>query len=239
MSNPELNEFFGTLSQTINGLNQLGYTFDFNIQEDCLVCQQNGMVLSPDDFHIDKVYRFEGDADPDYQSILYAISSEKFGIKGTLVNGYGISAEEMPSKLIAKLQTHPDIVRSTQATRDIVFNGPIQEMNLPELILQLISESSWKTGDRNSITIFKSPTMRVVLMGMHEKAVLKPHKAKGVISVQVLEGQINFTTDDQNFVLDKGHMIALHENCTHGIIALKQSFFLLTLAMNTNSNSLS
>lgn len=236
MNNQELNESFGTLSETINGLIQLGYTFDFNIQEECLVCRQNNMVLSPDDFHIDKVYRFEGDADPDYQSILFAISSEKFGVKGTLVNGYGISAEEMPSKLIEKLRTHATPFLSAHIAGDRVLNGPMLEMNLSELILQLKSENSWKAGDRNSITIFKSPTMRIVLMGMRENAILKPHKAKGVISVQVLEGEINFTTDTQDVLLNREHMVALQENYMHGIVARKDSFFLLTLAMNATAN---
>ena len=64
------------------------------------------MILSPVDFKIDKVYRFEGATNPDDQSILYAISSSKFGTKGLLVNGYGISSEETTSTLIEKLKTH-------------------------------------------------------------------------------------------------------------------------------------
>jgi hypothetical protein len=108
MNNNELNESFGTLSETINGLVKLGYTHDFNIKEDCIVCPNTNIPLSPEEFHIDHVYRFEGDSDPEYQSILYAISSKKHNLKGTLVNGYGISADEATSRLIEKLKTHGD-----------------------------------------------------------------------------------------------------------------------------------
>lgn len=101
-----MNEDFGTLSETISGLILLGYSHDFNIQDECLVCHQSNATLSPEDFQIDKIYRFEGISDPDDQSILYAISSLKFNIKGVLVNGYGISSDEKTSKLIAKLQTN-------------------------------------------------------------------------------------------------------------------------------------
>lgn len=101
-----MNESFGTLSETINGLIKLGYTHDFNIRDECIVCYQTNLILSPDDFQIDKVYRFEGASDPDDQSILYAISSEKYEIKGTLVNGYGISSDEVSSKLVEKLKTN-------------------------------------------------------------------------------------------------------------------------------------
>lgn len=101
-----INESFGTLSETINGLIGIGYTHDFNVQEECLVCRQNNTSLSPEDFQIDKVYRFEGASNPDDQSILYAISSLKFDMKGTLVNGYGISSDEATSKIIERLQTN-------------------------------------------------------------------------------------------------------------------------------------
>lgn len=106
MKKIELKDNYGTLSQTINALIALGYSHDFNINEDCLLCHKSNTALSPEEFQIDKVYRFEGDSDPDYQSILYAISSPAFGIKGTLVNGYGISSEEISSKMIEKLRTH-------------------------------------------------------------------------------------------------------------------------------------
>ena len=36
MNNESLNESFGTLSETINGLIELGYNHDFNVSEECL-----------------------------------------------------------------------------------------------------------------------------------------------------------------------------------------------------------
>ncbi len=104
-----MKESYGTLSETINGLKREGYTLDFNIYEEYLGCHQADMILSPDDFEIDKVYRFEGESNPDDESILYAISSSKFNVKGLLVNGYGISSDNVSDVLIAKLKTHPDI----------------------------------------------------------------------------------------------------------------------------------
>ena len=64
-------------------------------------------TLSPDDFEIDKLYRFEGASNPDNQSILYAISSPTPGLKGVLENGCGIAADSDTNKLIEKLNTHP------------------------------------------------------------------------------------------------------------------------------------
>lgn len=106
MNTYNLKESYGTLSQTIHALIGLGYTHDFNLQNDCIICHKINKVLPPDEFQLDKVYRFEGDADPDYQSILYAISSPSHGIKGLLVNGYGISSDDLSAKMIEKLNPH-------------------------------------------------------------------------------------------------------------------------------------
>lgn len=106
MNTDILKESFGTLSETINGLIKLGYIHDFNIHEECIVCHQANVKLLPSEFQIDKVYRFEGESNPDDQSVLYAISSPKFDYKGTLVNGYGISSDEETSKVIERLLTN-------------------------------------------------------------------------------------------------------------------------------------
>jgi hypothetical protein len=106
MKEIHLPESFETLSETINGLIALGYTHDFNIHQECLICHQTKTTLQPEDFQIDRVYRFEGATNPEDQSILYAISSTKFEMKGLLVNGYGLSFDEQTSKLVEKLRTH-------------------------------------------------------------------------------------------------------------------------------------
>ena len=113
-----------------------------------------------------------------------------------------------------------------------VLDAALVEMDLYRRIAQMKNESTWKESNHNAITLFKSAGMRIVLMGMHEHAELKPHKANGVISVQVLEGKINFITEHRTSVVEKGQMIALHENSTHSVVALAETFFLLTLAMD-------
>src|SRR5665647_2004534 len=103
-----MKESYGTLSETINGLKKDGYVLDFNVRRERIVCHQTNTELLPEDFEIDKVFRFEGASNPDDQSVLYAISSSKFDVKGVLVNGYGISADAATDAIIAKLKTHPE-----------------------------------------------------------------------------------------------------------------------------------
>ncbi|GGH15193.1 hypothetical protein GCM10011418_16720 [Sphingobacterium alkalisoli] len=239
MREKELNESFGTLSETINGLAKLGYTHDFNIKEECIVCHTANITLSPDDFEIDHVYRFEGDSDPEYQSILYAISSVKFNIKGTLVNGYGISSDETTTKLIEKLEI-PHVRNSMEnkpndstvnPSDGSILDNPLMEIDLQAFIKQAKNEATWADKGRHSAILFKSDTMRIMLMGLHKNAELKPHKANGVISVQVLEGGIEFTAGNQSVQLGKGQMITLRDNVMHSVKAATDSFFLLTVVV--------
>ena len=95
-----------TLSGTIEKLKKEGYTEDFNLREDCVYCANGKVSMYPADFHIDKYFRFEGQSDPADAAILYAISSEKHGIKGILVNGYGIYSEPLSNEMVSKLRTH-------------------------------------------------------------------------------------------------------------------------------------
>jgi hypothetical protein len=94
---------YDTVTEAITGLKQRGFELDFNLRENCLICE--GHRLDPEDFEIVEVYRFEGATDPADEAIVYGIQSEK-GIKGVLVNGYGITADEMSSAMAKKLNIH-------------------------------------------------------------------------------------------------------------------------------------
>ena len=114
---------------------------------------------------------------------------------------------------------------------DRLLDAPLVTMDLNHLMEQVRNEPSWKYSDRNSITIYKSENMRVVLIGLHQNAELKTHTANGIINVQVLEGHIKFTTEQQVTELEKGQMLALKKQLPHSVFALKETFFLLTMAM--------
>ena len=92
-----------TLSEITNMLKEKGYNIDFNLKESWLECGGNYLKIFPDEFVIDKHYRFEGISDPADEAIVYAISSSKYNLKGVLVNGYGISSDEIADEMIKAL----------------------------------------------------------------------------------------------------------------------------------------
>lgn len=111
-----------------------------------------------------------------------------------------------------------------------MLNAASVQIDLNDYIKQIKEEVTWEKGDRNSITLFKSENLRIVLIGLHKGAELKPHSTRALISVQNLKGAIKFLTNEEDFHLKEGQMIALQSDVQHHVIAIKESFFLLTLA---------
>ncbi|RYF88919.1 MAG: cupin domain-containing protein [Chitinophagaceae bacterium] len=236
-----------TVSEVLNNLKKEGYTEDFNLGVNCLVCDGNRLEIRPEEFVVDRHYRFEGPSDPGDEAIVYAISSEKHNLKGTLVDGYGIYSENESNEIVKALrektnsaynqnQENETEVRANDSTPQRpegarTIEAPLVEMDLNEFIRQIKEEKPWQIGDRNSITIYKSDTMRIVLIGLHAGAEMKTHTAPGIISVHCLEGQINFTAEGKNAELTAGKMIALKTGIPHSVRAVKESVFLLTMAV--------
>ncbi|MFZ1693088.1 MAG: phosphoribosylpyrophosphate synthetase [Flavobacteriales bacterium] len=97
---------YSTLSEAVDDLQRRGYTDDLQLAEHCVVCDGRGISLDPDAFEIDEFHRFEGNSDPEDQSVVYAISSKNGGIKGILVNAYGPDASSLTQEMVRKLATH-------------------------------------------------------------------------------------------------------------------------------------
>jgi hypothetical protein len=93
---------YDTVSQAVRGLKARGYTIDFNLENDYIVCLETPLKLKPEEFEITEVYRFEGNSDPGDEAVVYAIES-KHGQKGIMVNGFGVSADPASDEMIAKL----------------------------------------------------------------------------------------------------------------------------------------
>lgn len=96
---------YETLSEASNDLLKRGYTSDFYIEpeKDCLTCKKTSLQLSPEEFVIDEIHRFEGMSDPADEIILYAISSRSHDIKGMVINSFGADFSYTSSKIVEHL----------------------------------------------------------------------------------------------------------------------------------------
>jgi len=92
---------YSTVSEAINKLSAEGFVIDFNLEENCIVCSNE--KFNAEDLEIVDVYRYEGNSDPSDGAVVYAIES-KTGVKGILVNGYGMSSDSRVSIILEKLR---------------------------------------------------------------------------------------------------------------------------------------
>ena len=112
-------------------------------------------------------------------------------------------------------------------------DAPMVTIDLSLFIEQIRNEKAWKDSDRNAITIFKSILVRIVLIALHKGAEMAKHTASGTISIQILEGQMRLTTNEQTIDLGRGQMLVLHEGIEHSVYATEETVFLLTLTTAT------
>jgi hypothetical protein len=92
-----------TLVEVIEVLRSRGYTEDFNLLEENISYLKGGDKVDLSDIVIDRVYRFTGLSDLDDESILYAMTNTKDGVKGIFVNGYGIYSDGKAHAIIQKI----------------------------------------------------------------------------------------------------------------------------------------
>ena len=91
-----------TVSQIMERMREHHFIHDLSVEDGQLICKDTKERFNPDEVLIDKVYRFEGESDPEDMSIIYGIES-KSGTKGILLDAYGIYANAEISEFIKKV----------------------------------------------------------------------------------------------------------------------------------------
>ena|ERR1700733_360510 len=97
---------YDNLVEATNDLMKRGYTANLSLEGDTIDDKDQDIRMAPEDFEIDEFYRFEGPSNPSDMSIVYAVRSEKYKLKGVLVNAYGTYANNSSSAIEAKLSHH-------------------------------------------------------------------------------------------------------------------------------------
>jgi hypothetical protein len=92
---------YETITEALSQLKNRGFTLDFNLEENCIVCAHG--KFDPEDLEIVEFYRYEGTSDPADESIVYALES-KSGIKGVLVNAFGLYGDSRTQDTMKRLQ---------------------------------------------------------------------------------------------------------------------------------------
>lgn len=109
------------------------------------------------------------------------------------------------------------------------IDSPVLVIDIPRFVSQIKDETTWEERNRNAITVFKTQSMRIVLVALHKDARMETQRPENVFSLQVLKGKVIVKTDFTTTEVDKEMMVALHDKISYTITALKKSIFLLTV----------
>jgi quercetin dioxygenase-like cupin family protein len=108
----------------------------------------------------------------------------------------------------------------------------LEELHLFDLegtLQRLRSVPEYAANGRNGTTLVKNAELRVVLEVLRKGAGLAEHRAPGAITVQVLEGEIQFSVGDSVHTLHPGELLVLPDCRPHAVKAALDSAFLLTI----------
>ncbi|ADY53593.1 hypothetical protein Pedsa_3054 [Pseudopedobacter saltans DSM 12145] len=92
----EKNYHYDIVSPAVERFKDQGYTLDFDVEGDFLV--SSGEKVPFKDVELTDVFHFENQEDLSDDSVVYAVST-KNGLKGVLVTGLGMCAEELKTNL--------------------------------------------------------------------------------------------------------------------------------------------
>jgi hypothetical protein len=96
--------YMKSLSICLNRIIADGYDEDFKVSDNGLEALHAGTRYTPEQVNIVNFFRFEGYSDPDDNAILYIIETTD-GIKGTLIDAYGLYNDIKTSQFIQDVET--------------------------------------------------------------------------------------------------------------------------------------
>ena len=82
-----------TVTDALTVLEADGYTESFFVRDGRVRCRACGSDHEAEGAVVERIYRFEGASDPDYEDIVFGLRCPACGIGGTLVSAFGPGAD--------------------------------------------------------------------------------------------------------------------------------------------------
>jgi quercetin dioxygenase-like cupin family protein len=116
---------------------------------------------------------------------------------------------------------------TTEPTGDYPHPAPVHEINLRATGARLLAE----IGDhqRRTESLARESGVSTILMAHQAGDSMDEHSAPGVVTVQVLEGEIELSVEDDTRTLGAGVLVMLQPGVRHSHRAVQASVILLTV----------
>jgi quercetin dioxygenase-like cupin family protein len=112
------------------------------------------------------------------------------------------------------------------------FAGTEHLFNLAAEAEKLHAERLIPRNGHRQITLFRADGVAIVLFDFEANGFLKDHRADGIVTVQVLSGEIVMTTAKDTYVMPAGSLLARAPNVEHDVRASSASRLLLTVRLD-------
>jgi quercetin dioxygenase-like cupin family protein len=112
---------------------------------------------------------------------------------------------------------------------NFLAQGGLIAVDIRAEIARLKGEPAWAGGDRHGSSLVKGDGINVALMMLKKGAKLQQHHTRAPITVQVIEGRINFIAGGKTQRVTAGSIVALERAIEHSVEALEESALVLTV----------
>ena len=112
---------------------------------------------------------------------------------------------------------------------NFLAQGGLIAVDISAEITRLKSEPVWAGNDRHGNSLVKGDGINVALLILKKGAKMQEHHTRAPITVNVIEGRINFVAKGKTQPLTPGMIAALDRAIEHSIEALEESAIVLTV----------
>jgi quercetin dioxygenase-like cupin family protein len=112
---------------------------------------------------------------------------------------------------------------------NFLAQGGLVAVDLRAEIARLKNEPAWAGNDRHGSSLVKGDGINVALMMLKKGAKLQEHHTRAPITLQLIEGRINFIAHGKTQLLTPTMIVALDRAIEHSVEALEESAIVLTV----------
>lgn len=106
---------------------------------------------------------------------------------------------------------------------------PLIEVDLATELAAVRTSDSYHVADHAAKTIAKHPGVTVVLIALKPGGQMREHHADGAITVQGIDGRVEFTVGGRSVALTPGRLLTVPPGLAHRVRGVNESAFLLTI----------
>jgi quercetin dioxygenase-like cupin family protein len=117
--------------------------------------------------------------------------------------------------------------------KELRFKDQILPFDLPGLIASMKESPTWANNELNAMVLSRDRNKQIILTSIHDGTEIESFQSKDSITFHILEGKLNFHTDENTLILNEGQLMTLTNKIKYRLTTDEDTVFLLTISDNT------